>query len=179
MSARIGRRALLRGDFRRVRTPPPVHPPGALDAARFDALCDGCGHCAQVCPADAIVIDGPATDLSDHSPRINVADAPCVMCDGLMCSTVCPTGALAPVTPETMRIAVVTYDSDACWAAAGIDPGCDYCYDRCPRKGLAVTLRRGVGPVFDAAHCTGCGVCVHFCPSAPKALTLTADEDRC
>ncbi len=177
MSARIGRRALLTGDFRRA--PAPVRPPGALDAARFDALCDGCGDCAAVCPADAIVIDGPATDMSGRSPRIMAVDAPCVMCDGLMCSTVCPTGALVPVTPDTMRIAVVTYDPDACWAAAGIDPGCDDCYDRCPRKGLAVTLRRGAGPVFDAAHCTGCGVCVHFCPSAPKALTLTADEDRC
>ena len=53
-----------------------------------------------MCPADCIVIDGPATDLADRSPRINVAEAPCVMCDGLVCSTSCPTGALAPVTPR-------------------------------------------------------------------------------
>ena len=76
MTAGIGRRAFLRGDFRRAPMPAPVRPPGALGAARFDALCDGCGDCAAVCPADAIIIDGPATNLSDHSPRIIVADAP-------------------------------------------------------------------------------------------------------
>lgn len=176
MTCRIGRRELLRGDFRGVSAP--VRPPGALDPARFEALCDGCGDCAAACPADAIVMDGPATDLSDHGPRINSADAPCVMCDGLICSTTCPAGALTPVTPDTMSIAELRYDPTACWAASGIDPSCDYCHDRCPRKGLAVTLRRGEGPKFDAGHCTGCGVCVYYCPSTPKALTLIAKEDR-
>jgi len=174
MSTLIGRRALLTGHIRGTSEPPPVRPPGAVAPERFEMLCDGCGDCRTACPADAIVIDGPATRLSDHSPRISAEDAPCVMCDGLACSTACPAGALMPTTPETMRIAVLAYDASACWAAAGIDPGCDYCYDRCPQKWPAVTLRRGDGPVFDPSQCTGCGVCVYFCPATPKPLSLTA-----
>jgi len=88
-----------------------------------------------------------------------------------------PTGRLRDLYGSLSASLGISRHADACWAAAGIDPGCDYCHDRCPRKGLAVTLRRGAGPVFDAAHCTGCGVCVHYCPSTPKALTLTAARD--
>ena len=171
----IDRRALLRGAWRRKPAPPPsVRPPGAVSAERFDALCDGCGECAAVCPAAAIVMTGPATALAGSSPEIRAGDSPCVMCDGLVCSTVCPTGALQPVAPVDMRIATVSFRADACWAAGGVDPGCDYCYDRCPRKGEAITYRRGAGPAIHAEHCTGCGVCVHFCPSQPRAVALTA-----
>ncbi len=170
----IGRRALLTGAWRRPPpappAPPAVRPPGAVELAHFNALCDGCGDCAEACPADAIVLTGPATEKSQTSPRIEAAIAPCVMCDGLACSSACPVGALDPITPETMRIATIAFDSDACWTASGLDPGCDYCFDRCPLKGEAITWRRGAGPEIHDRACTGCGVCVHFCPATPKAL---------
>lgn len=169
------RRSLLTGSW---QTPPkgpvPVRPPGALDAERFDALCDGCGECAAVCPAQAIVMTGPANKLAEHTPEIIAVDAPCVMCDGMVCAPACPTGALVPVTPGAMGIASIEFSPSACWSAQGMDPDCDYCFDRCPIKGEAITHRRGSGPTIHAEHCTGCGVCVHYCPSSPKALVATA-----
>lgn len=167
----IGRRALLTGAWRRPPpAPPPVRPPGAVAAVRFDALCDGCGDCAAICPADAIVMTGPATAQSETSPEIEAAISPCVMCAGLVCAPACPVGALEAVLPETMRVATISFDSEACWAAAGLDPGCDYCFDRCPLKGRAITWRRGAGPEIHQEACTGCGVCVHYCPATPKPL---------
>ena len=175
------RRALVTGSWRcpsaAPATPVMVRPPGAVAADAFAALCDGCGDCARACPAGAIAMIGSAHGGVGHSssarPQIQAADSPCVMCDGLVCSTVCPTGALAFATPGTMRIGRVGFHADACLAAQGIDPGCDYCFDRCPLKGRAISYRRGAGPAIDAAHCTGCGRCVYYCPAQPKALVLT------
>lgn len=171
----IGRRAFLRGA---LRAPPPVvpvvRPPGAVAPARFDALCDGCGGCEEACPAQAIAITGPETGIGDVTPEIVAVQAPCVMCEGLVCASSCPTGALAPITAAQMRIATIAFRTDACLAARGIDPGCDDCFERCPLKGTAITYRRGAGPEIHPEACTGCGVCVHYCPSAPKALTVQA-----
>lgn len=171
----LRRRDVLRGVWRRARPsappPAPVRPPGAVGAARFAALCDGCGECAAACPANAIVMTGPATALSAASPRIDAMMAPCVMCDGLVCSTSCPTGALEAVTADFMRIAAISVEPASCWAANGLDAGCDYCFSHCPLTGHAITWRRGGGPEIHSTACTGCGVCVQYCPATPKALT--------
>src|SRR5438105_3930740 len=61
------------GKFDRMGTPPPtldepmyapppvslpvLRPPGALPEAEFTSTCSRCGHCAEVCPANAIQID--------------------------------------------------------------------------------------------------------------------------
>ncbi len=169
------RRDVLRGRWRpRDSAPAPIRPPGAVGASRFLMLCDGCGKCVTACPADAIVMTGPATARAANGPRIVAADTPCVMCEGLVCAAACPTGALVPVTPEAMRLAEVTFRADECWAARGVDPGCNYCFDRCPLRGQAITFRQGKGPELHADMCTGCGTCVFFCPAQPKALTLMA-----
>ncbi len=173
-SPNMDRRALITGSWRRREAGPAVvRPPGAVAAESFAALWDGCGDCARACPADAIVLTGPATALSAASPQILAADSPCVMCDDLLCSAACPVDALTPVTPETMRIGRVRFRADACLAAKGLDPGCDYCFDRCPLKGEAITYRRGHGPEVQAEACTGCGTCAFFCPAHPKALEVS------
>jgi Pyruvate/2-oxoacid:ferredoxin oxidoreductase delta subunit len=79
----------------------------------------------------------------------------------------------APAHPPG-AIARLDFDAAACWADQGINPDCDYCYDRCPLKGTAVTLSRGQAPVFDMAVCTGCGICVYYCPAQPKPLSTTS-----
>lgn len=172
----LNRRALLTGGWRKKKPEPqPVRPPGAVERAEFNQLCDGCGECARECPASAIEMTGPATTLSGISPQIDAANSPCVMCDGLVCTAICPTGALKPVAAETMRIATIEYNAGNCWARGGQDPGCDYCYDRCPLKGTAITLARGAGPILNPDACTGCGVCVYFCPAQPRALNVVVE----
>ncbi len=171
------RRALITGAWRKPEAAPAViRPPGAVAEETFAALCDGCGECAHVCPADAITMTGPATQMATSTPHILVTESPCVMCDDLLCSAACPVDALVSVTPETMHIGRIEFHAGACLAAQGIDPGCDYCFDRCPLKGTAITYTRGRGPEIHAEHCTGCGTCVFFCPAQPKALELTPEE---
>ncbi len=171
----LDRRSLLRGNWRTPASKPGViRPPGAIGATEFHAACDGCGDCAEACPADAILMEGPATALARSSPLIDPVESPCVMCDSLVCSTVCKPRALVPVAPETMKIGRLVFNGDACWAQQGIDPNCDYCMDRCPLKGRAITYRQGSGPEFHSQVCTGCGVCVHYCPAQPAPLSIVA-----
>ena len=172
LDRKLNRRRILSGRWRRVERKV-IRPPGAAPGDHFDEFCDGCGDCADVCPAQAISMTGPATSDSERSPEIKVLDAPCVMCDGLVCASACPTGALVETLPREMRIAVIRFDADACWASQGTDPNCDYCFDRCPLKGEAVIYTRGSGPSFNTDSCTGCGVCAHFCPAQPAPLIAT------
>lgn len=173
LDRKLSRRRILGGRWRREQRKV-IRPPGAAPADSFDEFCNGCGDCADVCPAQAISMTGPATGDSQRSPEIVVRDAPCVMCDGLLCASACPTGALVETSPAEMKIALIHFNADACWASQGIDPGCDYCFDRCPLKGEAVTWTRDRGPSFHAGSCTGCGLCVHFCPAQPAPLTAIA-----
>ena len=114
------------------------------------------------------------TAAGANGPQLVAVNAPCVMCEGLACGAACPTGALRPIGVTAMRIAQIRFDADACWARQGLDPGCDYCFDRCPLKGEAIVYERGRGPRINDRACTGCGVCVYFCPAQPKALTALA-----
>ena len=98
---RYDRRTLITGAWTRARTSREViRPPGAVGPERFFDLCDGCGDCAEACPADAIVMTAPVQKRGGPSPEIKARDAACVMCDGLVCTTSCPTGALEPAQPE-------------------------------------------------------------------------------
>ncbi len=171
----IGRREFLTGNI--WQEPPTlvvVRPPGAVAPARFDTLCDGCAGCEEACPAQAIALTGPENEWVDATPQIIAAEAPCVMCDGLVCASSCPRGALVPVTAAEMRIAAIDFDAGACLAAQGTEPDCDECFQRCPLKGTAITHARGAGPEIHGTTCTGCGVCGHYCPSSPKALIVQA-----
>jgi ferredoxin-type protein NapG len=174
LKRKIHRRDLLRGYWRRPDGwPAVVRPPGAAAAERFHHLCDGCGECASTCPAGAIRMTGPKTALAGHSPQIKADEAPCVMCEGLVCSDVCLAGALKKETPDTMRIAEIAFRAEDCLAHQGFDADCGYCFERCPLRGKAIAFQRGHGPELDPGECTGCGTCVFFCPAQPKALSPT------
>lgn len=173
----VNRRALITGAFRPTKPEIKIiRPPGAVAQKSFFESCDGCGDCAEACPADAIIMQGPRQRNGDRSPEIRVNDNPCIMCVGLQCTSSCPTGALQPVVPETMHMGRIEFNASVCWASQGLDPGCNYCFDRCPLKGKAITYRQNVGPEINNDVCTGCGTCVYYCPSQPKALTLRPME---
>ncbi|WP_083912892.1 4Fe-4S binding protein [Rubritalea marina] len=48
---------------------------------------------------------------------------------------------------------------------------CSSCRERCPEPG-AIVASMGK-PIFQAEHCTGCGVCVEVCPAPLSAITIS------
>jgi ferredoxin-type protein NapG len=90
----------------------------------------------------------------------------------------CPSGALTPVPRGEIRIGRARIDPEVCLVWAGIDPGCDYCADRCPLGAEAISMvknERGKGPAVKDG-CVGCGVCEFYCPAGPAAIHVRTLE---
>jgi polyferredoxin len=77
-----------------------LRPPGSLDEADFLSRCIRCGECMKVCPNTAL---HPTLDQAGLEglwtptvvPRIGYCEPSCVLC-----SEVCPTGAIWQITPK-------------------------------------------------------------------------------
>lgn len=152
----------------------PLRPPGAAGGGAFLELCCGIGACVAACPAQAILLQPREDDPARMAPAIVPEEAACTLCEGLACMHACPSGALSPVAREEIRIGKACIAPQWCLAWQGIDPGCNYCADRCPLGSQAIAfMRQGSrrGPrVLDG--CTGCGQCEYFCPASPKAIRV-------
>ena len=168
-----------------------VRPPGSLIEEEFLSRCVRCGECMNVCPNNALQPTGMQAGLEGIwspilMPRIGYCEPTCVLC-----SQVCPTGAIDELTEKEkawvpvkgqaktagppVRIGTAFYDVGRClpWAMA---TECIVCEEWCPtspkaiyfeevevqnRRGDFVLLKR---PHVDPNLCVGCGACTFACP---------------
>lgn len=137
-----------------------VRPPGAASEEQFLGHCIRCGRCIESCPYRCIRQLDVRHGLHAGTPLIEVEKVPCALC--MDCVTVCPTGALTPVSQAATRMGTALIDHFTCaaWTELAL---CRTCYDVCPFKGHAIILEE-LKPVVIAAACTGCGLCTHACP---------------
>jgi ferredoxin-type protein NapG len=161
-------------------TPPPapdyspdpaavIRPPGARPGQEYLDVCSRCGECMRICPEQCIQIDFSAY-RGQGAPYIDPETKPCTMCEGLMCTTYCPSGALLPILREEMKIGTAVWHEETCLRIYGQE--CTICIDKCPVGEKAIRLTEGRIEVVDPG-CTGCGVCQYECPSGPKSITVT------
>jgi polyferredoxin len=181
-----------------------LRPPGSLDESDFLSRCIRCGECMKVCPNIAL---HPTLDQAGLEglwtptlvPRIGYCEPSCVMC-----SEVCPTGAIWQITPkekgwvvgvggqsQPIRLGTAFYDRGRClpWAMA-ID--CIVCEEWCPVSPKAIyveeaqvidsagntkTLKQ---PRVDPSRCVGCGACEYACPlqDRPAVYVTSIGESR-
>lgn len=151
---------------------PVIRPPGARMGQEFLDICSRCGECTRVCPEQCIQMD-PSGYRGQGAPYIDPDAKACSMCDGLMCTTYCPTGALIPITREDMKIGTAVWHEETCLRIYGQE--CTICIDKCPVGDRAIRLTEGRIEVVEAG-CTGCGMCQYECPSGPKSITITPRE---
>jgi len=207
VAAGVGLLPLLRSTsgFAVESDPRLIRPPGALAEREFLARCIRCGECMKVCPNNALQptlleagVEGIWTPVL--VPRIGYCEPTCVLC-----SQVCPTGALWEITqaekigssqgdekkPKPVKLGTAFYDRGRClpWAMA---TECIVCEEWCPTSPKAIYLHpaevvdaQGAvkmvrQPSVDPEHCTGCGACEHVCPvrDRPAVYITSIGESR-
>ncbi len=162
--------------------------------------CSQCGKCAEVCPAQCIVID---SEIADGFPHIIARTSPCVVCSDLSCMKNCPSGALRLVAaPEEIRMGLAEVDQKRCLrhpgkaagtggddfgeasgdasggasgGASEIGEDCRLCLTTCPFGEKAIGLD-AAGQVEVRAGCTGCGLCERACPTEPASIWVEPAE---
>jgi len=137
-----------------------IKPPGALSEPDFSALCLRCGKCTSACEQHALKIDNQGFPFIDGIPG---------WCDfSGECVDACPTGALLPFVPDTIKIAKAVIDQERCIAWNW--NGCRLCYEKCTDLQTAIWLDDDIlmRPHVDVSLCNGCGACVFVCPQSAR-----------
>jgi polyferredoxin len=142
-----------------------IRPPGALDEPHFLERCIRCGECMKVCPNNALhptFMEGGLEALWTPVlvPRVGYCEPNCVLC-----SQVCPTGAIWELT-EAQKLGRPSGGGSrtAPTGAAGAD-----------------AIKIGTA-FYDQGRClpwsmaTDCIVCEEWCPTSPKAIYLVSTE---
>jgi polyferredoxin/Pyruvate/2-oxoacid:ferredoxin oxidoreductase delta subunit len=182
-----------------------LRPPGALDEPEFLSRCIRCGECMKVCPNNALQpalveagLEGLWTPTLE--PRIGYCEPSCVLC-----SEVCPTGAIWQITPkekgwvvgvgaaqnQPIRLGTAFYDRGRClpWAMA---TDCIVCEEWCPVSPKAIYVQEAEvvdaagktktlkQPRVDPSRCVGCGACEYACPlqDRPAVYVTSIGESR-
>ena len=130
--------------------------------------------CAEVCPANAILLLPEKSDTSRFTPRIIPSDSACVLCDDLSCMKSCPTGALTLVNIQKISIGIARVKEEICISWNGKDKSCNACATNCPVGEDAIIIQSEsdrIGPVIKDG-CVGCGLCENHCTIHPKAIQV-------
>jgi len=154
-----------------VNRPHPVTPPGSRGIEHFTARCTACHLCVSLCPTQVLrpgVLDYGIAGI--FQPKMDYADAYCIY-ECTVCTTVCPSGAIMPVTLEEkkrLQLGRVRFLKDECIVITK-KTDCGACAEHCPTKAVRMvpyeTLRL---PETNEEICVGCGACEKACPTRPQ-----------
>ena len=152
------------------QTKPLLRPPGALPEDAFLETCKRCGHCMAACPADAIRPVRGSDERLRGTPWIDPEAQPCVVCDGLECMQVCPSGALQRLLLDDVQMGLAVVNKETCVRSMGDE--CRLCIEACPLGARAIRLNDKWEVAVLQSGCIGCGVCQHACPTKPRAIRV-------
>jgi MauM/NapG family ferredoxin protein len=158
-----------------------IRPPGSLAEEDFLARCIRCGQCMKACPTNVIQIAKSETNIEGlWTPILNMESGYCEY-ECVLCSQVCPTQAIMPLTIQDKiekgygKIGTAYIDRGRClpWSYGKT---CLVCQEVCPVSPKAIyhqkqkfTLADGktvelMIPTIDPKQCIGCGACQYNCP---------------
>lgn len=147
-------------------------PAGSLSARNMASHCTGCQLCVAVCPSQ--ILRPSATLTTFMQPYVSYENGYCrPECN--KCSSVCPTGAIRPITLEeksSTQIGHAVWVKKNCVVVTD-DVECGNCERHCPSGAITMVPLNAEDPkskkipAINAERCIGCGACEHLCPSRP------------
>ncbi len=150
----------------------PVTPPGSVSAKHFAQHCTACQLCVAKCPNGVL---RPSTDpMRLMQPELSFERGACRP-ECVECSTVCPTGAIKPITVEEKSSTMLGH---AVWVKANCvvltdGVSCGNCARHCPAGAIMMVPSNPdddtspMVPAVNSAMCIGCGTCEYVCPARP------------
>ena len=150
----------------------PLTPPGSVSAKQFAQHCTACQLCVAKCPNGVL---RPSSDLSRlMQPELSFERGACRP-ECVECSTVCPTGAIKPITvaeKSSTMIGHAVWVKDNCLILKdGVN--CGNCARHCPAGAIMMVPsdtndeNSPMVPAVNTAMCIGCGTCEYVCPARP------------
>ena len=148
-----------------------VTPPGSLGIEHFTGTCTACHLCVSACPTQVLqpsIFEYGITGLMQ--PYMDYVTNYCNF-DCLICSEVCPTGAILSLTTEakkTLQIGKVNLILENCVVKTD-NTSCGSCSEHCPTQAVHMVPYKGelTIPEIRPEICVGCGACEHACPTRP------------
>lgn len=170
-----------------------IRPPGSVKEDSFVKKCIKCGACMKVC-----ITNGLQPTLFEAGfegmwtphlvPRIGHCEYNCNLC-----STVCPTGAIRPITISEKvktKIGTAHINKNRCIVYKE-GKGCLVCEEVCPVPEKAIkieniqvqinnNIRNLKAPRVVSTLCIGCGICEKNCPvvDSPAIYVTSVGEKR-
>jgi len=159
----------------------PISPPGSLSVERFSSLCTACHLCISSCPTQVLLPSFLEYGMTGvFQPKMNY-DASYCNFDCVLCSQVCPTGAILPVdmpSKKEIQIGKTQFIKDDCIVVSK-KKDCGACSEHCPTKAVTMVSyeKKLMVPEVNNEICVGCGACEHACPVRPsKAIYVSANQ---
>lgn len=153
----------------------PVCPPGSKSIERFTSLCTACHLCITHCPSQVLKPSSFEYGWAGMmQPRLDYNTSFCNY-ECIICSQVCPTGAILPLTKEekkTIQLGKVRFIHRNCIVRTH-ETECGACSEHCPTKAVyLVPYKTSLYiPEVNPDICVGCGACEYICPAVPvKAI---------
>ena len=159
----------------------PVTPPGSMNLERFKDKCTACHLCITQCPSHVLKPAGLEHGFSYLlKPYMSFDDTYCnYTCT--VCSEICPTGAIKPLTVEekkTTQVGIAVFKIDICIVKTE-KTDCGACSEHCPTQAVHMVPYEGTLtiPRVEPDLCIGCGGCESICPVRPlHAIIIEANE---
>lgn len=160
---------------------PPITPPGSLNIDRFKDLCTGCHLCVTQCPSQVLRPAGLEYGF-DYllKPHMSYLNSYCNY-ECTVCSEVCPTHAIRPITKEekaTTQVGVAHFFINRCIVHTE-NTDCGACSEHCPTQAVQMVPYKGTLtiPHVNPDLCIGCGGCESICPVRPmRAIIIKAND---
>jgi len=153
----------------------PVSPPGSQSIVQFTSSCTACHLCVSACPTQVLQPSFLEYGfLGIMQPRMDYHTNFCNY-DCVICSEVCPTGAIKNILPEAKKLnqlGKAVFVKDNCIVYTE-ETACGACSEHCPTKAVDILEphKNLKAPRLNDKICIGCGACEYACPTKPhKAI---------